>query len=123
MKGQIMNITEYPSKIESNVKALATLTNEILEARDQMRDLEIDAASEVLEARNGDGKALYTNDKAREIATHKILKENGHREAVKQLRQLEHSRAMVEAELERLRREQRIAMIDYEREQLGQRAA
>jgi hypothetical protein len=118
-----MNITEYPSKIESNVKALATLSNEILEARDQIRDLEMDAASEGLEARNGDGKALYTNDKAREIAIHKILKENGHRDAVKQLRQLEHSRALVEAEIERLRREQRIAMIDYEREQLGQRAA
>jgi hypothetical protein len=36
---------------------------------------------------------------------------------------LEHKKATLEAEIERLRREYRIALIDYERAQLGQRSA
>ena len=36
---------------------------------------------------------------------------------------LEHKKVALEAEIERLRREYRIALIDYERAQLGQRSA
>jgi hypothetical protein len=69
-------------------------------------------------------KGQHPNDKARDIALHRSLRCN---EAYQRDRAteriLEHKRATIEAEVERLRREYRIALIDYEREQFGRRDA
>ena len=75
-------------------------------------------------ARNEEGKPLYTNDKTRERAARTSLKADAQYQRDRETaRILERRVAMLTAEVERMRRDYRIALIDYEREQLGQRMA
>jgi hypothetical protein len=71
-----------------------------------------------------DGKLSHTNDKACELAHFfALLADSSYCQDKATERILEQKKATLEAELERLRREYRIALIDYERAQLGSRDA
>jgi hypothetical protein len=119
-----MKIIEYPKEIERAALDLAATCEELSETRDRIKDAEIEALPAVMTARTEDGKLIHTNDKARGIAFHFILRaDSSSCLDCALIRQLEHKRAIIEAESERLRREYRISLIDYERAQLGQRSA
>ena len=119
-----MKVTEYPKEIERAALDLGATCEEIAEVRDRLKDAELDALDSVINARGEDNRSLYSNDKARDIAIHRMLKDSrGYQQDKSTLRILEHKGATNEAEIERLRREYRIALIDYERQQLGRRDA
>ena len=119
-----MKIQDYPKQIETAALDLSVTCEALSDLRERIRDQEIEALSAVIAARTEDQKPLYSNDKAREMAVHRSLKESeSYQRDLATLRTLEHKRASLEAEIERLRREYRIALIDYEREQLGRRDA
>ena len=90
------------------------------ETRDRIEDSKVEALNAVITARTEDGKPVHTNDKARDIALHFALRsDSSYCQDCATVRILEHKRATLEAEIERLRREYRIALIDYERAELG----
>jgi hypothetical protein len=75
-------------------------------------------------AKGENEKPLHSNDKARDIAVFFALRsDSSYNQDRATERILEHKKATLEAEIERLRREYRIAVIDYERAQLGRRDA
>jgi hypothetical protein len=118
----MMELRDYPREIERAAQALAATVEEIADVRDLLKSWELDALETVIEARGEDQKPLYTNDKARELAVARTLKNlSTYQQDRARLRTLERKKATLEAECERLRREYRIALIDYEREQIGRR--
>ncbi|HET9532311.1 MAG TPA: hypothetical protein VFQ92_18275 [Blastocatellia bacterium] len=119
-----MKIQTYPTEIERASQDLAATVEELAETRERIREAEIEALNAVMTARTEDGKPVHTNDKARDIALHFALRsDSSYCQDLATVRILEHKRASLEAEIERLRREYRIALIDYERQQLGRRDA
>ena len=103
---------------------LITDSEDLAIVREQIKDAELDAICEAADARNDEGKPLYTNDKQRERAARQNLRaDTQYTRDRETARILERRIALLNAEIERLRRELRIAMIDYERAELGQRAA
>jgi hypothetical protein len=78
----------------------------------------------VIAAKGENDKPLYSNDKARDIAVYFALRaDSSYNQDRATERILEHKKATLETECERLRREYRISLIDYERAQLGRRDA
>jgi hypothetical protein len=119
-----MKVTDYPKQIEAAALDLAATILELSEVREQMKTAEIETLATVIEARSEEGKPLYSNDKARDIALFFALRaDSSYCQDKATERILEHKKATLEAECERLRREYRISLIDYEREQLGRRDA
>ena len=117
-------IHQIPAQIESKQQELITDSEDLAIVREQIKDTELDAICEAADARNDEGKALYTNDKTRERAARASLKADAQYQRDRETaRILERRVAMLTAEIERMRREYRIALIDYERQELGQRAA
>ena len=121
---QLKAITEYPRQIEEATLSLLDIEEELATLRDRLKDAEVEIQAAVLDARGDDNKPLYSNDRARDIALHRSLRaDDDYQRDRSTERILEHKKAALEAEIERLRREYRIALIDYEREQLGRRDA
>jgi hypothetical protein len=119
-----MKITDYPKEIERAALDLAATCEEIAEVRDRIKDAEIEALASVIAAKGENDKPLHSNDKARDIAVFFALRaDSSYCQDRATERILEHKKATLEAEIDRLRREYRIAVIDYEREQLGRRDA
>lgn len=119
-----MKPQDYPREIERAVLDLAATNEELSTVCDQIRDAEMQTTQSVLNARGEEDKPLYTNDKARDLAVYNSLRANESYQRDKATKRiLEHKRATLEAEIERLRRESRFAAIDYERQQLGRRDA
>ena len=119
-----MTVHQIPSHIESKQQELITDSEELASVREQIKGAELDAICEAADARTDEGKALYTNDKQRERAARQSLKADAQYQHDKETtRILERRVSMLTAEIERMRREYRISLIDYEREQLGTRAA
>ena len=119
-----MKIQDYPKQIETAALDLAATIKEIAETRDRLKDAEIEAQANVLTARTEDGKLIHSNDRARDIAVHFALRsDSSYCQDRSTERILERKKATLEAECERLRREYRIALIDYERVHLGRRDA
>ncbi len=117
-------IHQIPAQIEGKQQELITDSEDLAQVREQIKDRELEAICEAAEARGEDGKPIYTNDKLREQAARASLKADTQYQRDRETaRTLEHRVAMLTAEIERKRREYRIALIDYEREQLGQRVA
>ncbi len=117
-------IHQIPAQIESKCQELITDSEDLAQVREQIKDAELEAICETADARNDEGKALYTNDKTRERAARQSLRaDTQYTRDRETARILERRIALLNAEIERLRRELRIAMIDYERAELGQRAA
>lgn len=119
-----MKVQDYPKQIERAALDLAATVEELSETRERIRDAEIETLATVISARTEDGKTLHTNDKARDVAIFFALRaDSSYCQDRATERILEHKKATLEAECERLRREYRIALIDYERVQLGRRDA
>lgn len=119
-----MKVTDYPREIERAALDLAATCEELSETRDRIKEAELEALASVIAAKGENDKPLYSNDKARDIAVHLALRsDSSYNQDRATERILEHKKATVEAEIERLRREYRIALIDYERAQLGRRDA
>ncbi len=117
-------IHQIPAQIESKQQELITDSEDLAIVREQIKDRELDAVCDAAEARGEDGKPMYTNDKLRERAARATLKADAQYSRDRETaRILERRGAMLTAEIERMRRDYRIALIDYERAELGQRAA
>jgi hypothetical protein len=112
-----MKVTDYPKEIERAALDLAATCEELSETRERIREAEIEALATVMAAKG-------ENDKARDIAVFFALRaDSSYNQDRATEGILEHKKATLEAELERLRREYRIALIDYEHAQLGRRDA
>ncbi len=119
-----MNIHQIPAAIESKQQELITDSEDLAIVREQIKDAELEAICEASDARNEDGKQMYTNDKQRERAARQSMRAVAQYQRDRETaRILERRVALLTAEIERMRRDYRIALIDYERVQLGQRAA
>ena len=119
-----MKVIDYPREIERAALDLAATCEELSETRDRIKEAEIETLSTVMAAKGENDKPLYSNDRARDIAVYFALRaDSSYCQDKATERILEHKKATIEAELDRLRREYRIALIDYEREQLGRREA
>jgi hypothetical protein len=114
----------YPGMIESALLQLADVNEQLADVRESLKDAELEAMAAAIEARTEDNKPIYSNDKAREIATHRALKaDDGYQRDKATERILERKKIELEAQTERLRREYRISLINYEAQMLGHRAA
>ena len=117
-------IHQIPAQIESKQQELITDSKDLAIVREQIKDAELDAICEAAEARGEDGKPLHTNDKFRERAARQSLKADAQYSQDKETaRILERRVALLTAEIERLRRDYRIALVDYEGQILGRRVA
>ena len=117
-------IHQVPARNESKQQELIIDSEDLAIVREQIKNAELEANCEAAEARGEDGKPLYTNDKLRERAARASFKADVQYQRDRETaRILERRVAMLTTEIERMRRDYRIALIDYEREQLGQRAA
>ena len=117
-------IQEQPAEIESKQLELSDVINDLADLRDFMHRQEFEAAVSVADQRGENDKPMYSNDHKRELATLQALDSNPeYRDNCNVARQLEQRKAALAAEIDRLRREHRIALIDYESSQLGRRAA
>jgi hypothetical protein len=117
-------IHSYPEMIEAALLNLADINEQLSNVRESLKDAEIEALGAATDARGEDQKPLYTNDRARERAAHQTLKADDSYQRDKATeRILERRKVTMEAQAERLRREYRIALLDYESQLLGHRAA
>ena len=117
-------IHQIPAQIESKQQELITDSEDLAIVREQIKDRELEAICEAAEARGEDGKLLHTNDKLRERAAHASLKADAQYQRDRETARIHERRvAMLTAEIERMRRDYRIAIIDYERQELGHRVA
>ena len=117
-------IHQIPAQIESKQQELITDSEDLAQVREQIKDAELDAVCDAADARTEEGKPLYTNDKLRERAARATLRADAqYQRDSETARILERRVALLTVEIERMRREYRIALIDYERGQLEQRAA
>ena len=123
-KGTTMKVTDYPKEIERAALDLAATCEELSETRERIREAEIETLASVIAAKGENDKPLHSNDKARDIAVFFALRsDSSYNQDRATERILEHKKTTLEADCERLRREYRIALIDYEHQQLGRRDA
>jgi len=119
-----MKVNQYPQEIERASLDLAATCEELSETRERIREAEIEALASVMAAKGENDKPLHSNDKARDIAVFFALRADSsycQDKAIERI--LERKKATLEAEIDRLRREYRIALLDYERAELGKRDA
>jgi len=120
-----LTIHEYPQTIASAVMQLHKTTRHLNDIREELQRIEIEIKGQVQTAINEETrKPLYSNDTAREAAVALKLDESaGYRDLRAAERVAELDKALASAELERLRKEYEIALLDYEAERLGRRPA
>lgn len=120
-----MKLHEYPEQIESSALQLHEASEQLQSVREEIGRIEIHTKADVLTAKDeGTGKALYSNDTARDCAISKRLEQDAnYADCRERERQLERTKTEQTARLERLRREFQLALIDYEAERLGRRHA
>jgi hypothetical protein len=117
-------IQEQPAEIESKQLELSDVINDLANLRTIIHRQELEAAVSVADQRGENNKPLYSNDQKRELATLQALASNAeYKDNCQVARQLEQRKTALAAEIDRLRREHRLALIDYEASQLGRRAA
>lgn len=114
----------YPQMIEAALMQLADINEQLSDTREALKDAELEAIGAAIEARGEDNRPLYSNEKAREVAAHRALKaDDGYQRDKATERILERKKLEFDAQIERLRRESRVALIDYENKMLGRREA
>ncbi len=107
----------YPEQIEANALQLSTKTREVQDLREQVDLRESAATLEVLNARDEQGRALYSNETARSAAIKLALaSNNNYQELDRKLIAAETERAQLLARLERLRGEFRLHLLDRQQE-------
>ncbi|MCW5967573.1 MAG: hypothetical protein KIT57_03605 [Blastocatellales bacterium] len=117
-------ITDFPAAIEATAIAHHT-AGKTLEFRRELVALRAaEIKVDILIARNDAGKPLYSNETARECATVEALaSDEQYQQLIEEANQAERLKTELAAKLERLRAQYRIALIDYEADRLGRRAA
>lgn len=119
-----MTIHIYPERIETASLALFAVTEKMRQLRERLQEIEDAVTVEVLTARDeATGKPLFTNDTMREVTKRERLRaRQDYVDLTDQLNVEERKRVETEAHLESLRREFRIALIEFEAEKLGGRS-
>ncbi|HXG64619.1 MAG TPA: hypothetical protein VNO70_05900, partial [Blastocatellia bacterium] len=117
-----MDVRDYPKEIEALSLELAEATSDLAAVREQMEVEQTETLATVLYARGEDGKQLYRNDRARDVAVFRALRES---DTYRQYRLMERGcearKAAIAAKLERLRKEFQLAAIEFEANHLGRR--
>lgn len=117
-------INEYPALIEATALALH-VASKVLERRRELSSLHASEVKlEIINAKNESGKALYSNETARECAIADALaRDEAFEQFTEECDEAERLKVELAAKLERLRAEYRMALIDHEADRLGRRAA
>lgn len=107
----------YPEQIEATALQLSAKTREVQDLREQIDLRESAATLEVLNARDEQGRALYSNETARNAAIKLALASNNNfQDLDRKLVAAETERAQLLARLERLRGEFRLHLLDRRQE-------
>lgn len=107
----------YPEHIESLALQVATKTREVQEVREQIGLRESAATLEILNAKDEEGKPLYSNETARSAAIKLALSvKTKYQELNRRLAVAEHERAQLLASIERARNEFRVHLLDRPQE-------
>lgn len=119
-----MTITDYPSAIEATAIAHHAAAKTLEQRRELAALRACELKTEVLNAKNEQGKPAYSNETARECAIADALaSDQDYQSLIEEADQAERLKVELSAKLERLRAEYRVALIDYEADRLGRRAA
>lgn len=103
----------YTETIERTSLELSRTTLEIGHLREQIAEVEAIEQLEIINAKNGESKPLFTNETARGAALTLRLRENAEaRELKKMLEEQEQRRSLLAARLERLRGEFKLHLLD-----------
>lgn len=117
-------IHQQPKGIETKQLELADVINDLDSITATIHRQELEAWEQAISARGEDNMHIYSNDKFREMAMLRALNSDVEYKDNRNLsRQIERRKIELVAEIDRMRRELRIALIDYEAAQLGRRAA
>ncbi len=107
----------YPEQIEEVALQLSQRTREVQDLREQVTLRESAATLEVLNARDEQGRALYSNETARNAAIKLALSSNNnYQELERRLTAAETERSQLLARIERLRGEFRLHLLDRQQE-------
>ena len=107
----------YPEQIETFSLQLSSKTREVQDLREQVELRESAATLEILNARDEQGRALYSNETARNAAIKLALSSNNnYQDLERRLTAAETERAQLLARLERLRGEFRLHLLDRQQE-------
>lgn len=107
----------FPERIEQLALQLAAKTREVQDLREQLGLKESAATLEVLNARDEEGRPLYSNETARGAALKLALAANPrYTESERRLAAAEIERAELLANLERARNEFRLHLLDRQQE-------
>ncbi len=107
----------YPEQIEATVLQLSQRTREAQDLREQVDLRESAATLEVLNARDEQGRSLYSNETARNAAIKLALSSNNnYQELERRLIVAETERSQLLARIERLRGEFRLHLLDRQQE-------
>lgn len=107
----------YPERIESLALQIAAKTREVQDLRDQIGVRESAATLEVLNAKDEEGRPLYSNETARTAAINLALSGNTrYQELSRKLAAAEQERTQLMANTERARNEFKIYLLDRQQE-------
>lgn len=107
----------YPDEIEKLALAVAAKTREVQSLREQIDLKESAATLEILNAKDEQGRTLYSNETARSAALQLALAGNTkYQETARQLAVAESERAQLLAALERRRNEFKLHLLDRQQE-------
>ena len=110
-------IQNYPELIEQTLIEIETWRQEIQDLRRVTAEIKETKRITILNAKNEAGKALYSNDQARDAQlVAELAKDEMYQGAVSQLDKKEYQKAVSEARLERLRGEFKLYLLDRQQE-------
>ena len=110
-------MTNLPERIEQLALQQAAKSREVQDLREQISQRESAATLEILNARDEEGRPLYTNETARNAALKLALAANTrYTELERRLVTVETERATLLANLERARNEFRLHLLDRQAE-------
>ncbi len=113
----------YPERIESLALSLAAKSREVQDLREQIGLRESSATLEILNAKDEEGRALYSNETARSAAIKLALASNTrYQELDRKLIIAEQERAQLAANVERARNEFKLHLLDRQQEIAALRA-
>lgn len=108
---------DYPERIEALAVQLAAKTREVQDLREQIGLRESSATLEVLNARDAENRPLHSNETSRNAAIQLALAASAkHQEAARRVAAAETERAGLQANVERLRNEFRLHLLDRQQE-------
>ncbi len=107
----------YPEQIEAVTLAINRKSRELQDLREQLGLKESAALLEILNAKDEQGKPLYSNETARNAALRLALAANArYQEVERKIAAVEQDRAELVASAERLRNEFKLYLLDRQQE-------